>query len=215
MGTYPDMNVRFGHTPPGRSSRFRSLILLGVVAAVVGLGIWLWRDLSARPAIYVVGDSITSLSAGSISTALSNAGYDPTIRATPGVKIGQAQNEVMTLAQNQPHAWIIELGTNDAGANDNTWLLPFLAEWNSVAPASCVIYVTISPRAGPVGTKINAAIQNLAATHRNVHVLDWGNVEYSNPSWVYPDQIHPTPQGQAALASLETQELQRVCGAVR
>jgi lysophospholipase L1-like esterase len=81
-----------------------------------------------------------------------------------------------------------------------------------VSPAKCVIYVTISPRAGPVAAKINAAIKNLAATHRNVHVLDWGNAEYSNPSWLNRDGIHPTPQGQAALASLERDELQQSCG---
>jgi len=191
------------------------VVLIVVVAALVGSGIWLWQDLSARPSVYVVGDSISWLTAESTSRILSLAGYGPTISATPGVTIGQMQNEVATLAQNQPHAWIIELGTNDAVFSDSAWSVPFLAEWDSVSPADCVIYVTISPRAGPLAANINTAIKDLAATHRNVHVLDWGNVEYSNPSWLHPDGIHPTTQGQAALASLETYELQHACGAKR
>ena len=191
------------------------MILIVVVAALVGSGIWLWQDVSAGPSVYVVGDSISWDTAESTSSILSLAGYDPTISAIPGVTIGQMQNEVATLAQNQPHAWIIELGTNDAVFSYGAWSVPFRAEWDSVSPANCVIYVTISPRAGPIAADINTAIKALAATHGIVHVLDWGNVEYSNPSWLHPDGIHPTTQGQAALASLETYELQHACGAKR
>ena len=188
------------------------MILIVVVAALVGSGIWLWQDVSAGPSVYVVGDSISWDTAESTSSILSLAGYDPTISAIPGVTIGQMQNEVATLAQNQPHAWIIELGTNDAVFSYGAWSVPFRAEWDSVSPANCVIYVTISPRAGPIAADINTAIKALAATHGIVHVLDWGNVEYSNPSWLHPDGIHPTTQGQAALASLERDELQQSCG---
>jgi lysophospholipase L1-like esterase len=54
-------------------------------------------------------------------------------------------------------------------------------------------------------------MENLAAAHRNVHVLDWGSLEYSNPGWVTFDGIHPTAQGELALASLEAQELRDDC----
>ncbi len=164
------------------------------------------------PAVYVVGDSITWLSQTAISDALSKAGYTPTISATPGVRIDQSQANVARLAQTQPWAWIIELGTNDAGANNTMWMAPFEAVWNSVSPAGCVIYVTVSPRAGPIAIEINAAIENLARSHSNVHVLDWGRLEYSTPGLVKPDTIHPTPRGQVALANLEAQELKRSCG---
>lgn len=187
------------------------LVVACAVLAVAGLTAWLWEDLTSNQSVYVVGDSITYLSEAPISADLSNAGYQPTISATPGVKIGQSQNEITALAQNQPYAWIIELGTNDAGARDTVWPEQFLAEWSAISPASCVVYVTISPRAGPVAQQIDAAIENIAKTHRNVHVLDWGNIEYQNPAWVTGDGIHPTPAGQGALAALETQELHRDC----
>jgi hypothetical protein len=187
------------------------VVVVAAVLALGGLTAGLWEALTPGPTVYVVGDSITSLSQAAIASAFASAGYQPTIKATPGVKIGQAENAVTTLAQNQPRAWIIELGTDDAGANDNVWSEPFLAEWSAVSPASCVIYVTVSPRAGPVAQQIDSSIENLARTHSNVHVLDWGNIEYQNPAWVSADGIHPTAAGQAALAALETQALQHSC----
>jgi lysophospholipase L1-like esterase len=187
------------------------LVVACAVVAVAGLTAWLWEDLTSQPVVYVVGDSITYLSESSISSDFSNAGYQANITATPGVKIGQSESNVSTLAQNQPWAWIIELGTNDAGAEDSVWPEQFLAEWSAVSPAECVIYVTVSPRAGPVAQQIDASIQKLAQAHSNVHLLDWGNIEYQNPAWVSGDGIHPTPAGQAALAALETQALQHAC----
>jgi hypothetical protein len=185
------------------------VVVVAAVLALGGLTAWLWDALTPGTTVYVVGDSITSLSQASIVSALTTAGYQPTIRATPGVKIGQAQNVVSTLALNQPWAWIIELGTDDAGANDNVWSEPFLAEWSAVSSAPCVVYVTVSPRAGPVAQQIDSSIERLARTHSNVHVLDWGDIEYQNPAWVTADGIHPTAAGQAALAAFETQALHR------
>jgi lysophospholipase L1-like esterase len=196
----------------GSPVRRRRLVLLVAVAVILaGLVAWLWEDLTSNQSVYVVGDSITYLSEAPISADLSNAGYQPTISATPGVKIGQSEDKIAALAQSQPYAWIIELGTNDAGARDTVWPQQFLAEWSAISPASCVLYVTVSPRAGAVAQQINASIQKLAQTQHNVHVLDWGNIEYQNPGWVSGDGIHPTTAGQAALAALETQELHRDC----
>lgn len=187
------------------------LVLGCAVLSVAGLTAWLWEDLTANPAVYVVGDSITYLSEAPISSDLSNAGYQPTVSATPGVKIGQSQAEITALARHQPRAWIIELGTNDAGARDTVWPEPFLAEWSLVSSARCVIYVTVSPRAGPVAQQIDASMQKLAAEHSNVHLLHWGNIEYQNPAWLSGDGIHPSAAGQAALALLGTQLLGRAC----
>jgi hypothetical protein len=182
-----------------------------VVLAFAAFTAWLWKDLTSRPAVYVVGDSITALSSSSISVSLSDAGYQPTMSATPGVKVGQALTNVTTLAHDQPWAWVIELGTDDAGAGDATWPQPFLLEWAAISTAQCVVYVTVSPRSGPVGTQINSSIEKLAQAHANVHVLDWGRIEYANSAWVKSDGIHPTPDGEAALAALEVRELRRTC----
>lgn len=195
-----------------RSSRRGLFLVLGcALAGLAGLAAWLWEDLTFDPSVYVVGDSITFLSQASISSELSSAGYQATIKSTPGVKIGQAQDQVAALARQQPWAWIIELGTNDAGAQNTAWPEPFLAEWSLVSPAQCVIYVTVSPRAGAIARQINAAMARIARVHTNAHLLEWGTIEYENPTWVTADGIHPTPAGQEALAVLEAQALRHSC----
>lgn len=199
---------RAGH---GRFMPNRIVVISVVVVALAGLAGWVVEDATNRPTVYVVGDSITALSRASISSALTDAGYQATISATPGVKIGQALTDVTTLARTQPWAWVVELGTDDSGARDTTWPQPFLAEWAAISPASCVIYVTVSPSSGAVGRQIDTSIEQLAQAHPNVHVLDWGRIEYTHPGWVSADTIHPTPAGQAALAGLEANELRQAC----
>ena len=198
-------------TRPHRRRSGRVALVAVLVVALAGLTGWLWEDLTSSATVYVVGDSITALSRASIASSLTNAGYQPTVSATPGVKIGQALADVTNLAQNQPWAWIIELGTDDAGARNVGWPQPFLAEWNAVSPAACVVYVTVSPYSGAVGRQIDTSIEKLAHAHSNVHILDWGNIEYTHPGWVSPDGIHPTPAGQVALAGLEVGALRNAC----
>ncbi len=190
----------------------RRIVVVGlVVVALVALTGWLWEDVNSHPTVYVVGDSITALSRASIATSLTNAGYRPTISATPGAKIGQAETDVTSLAQHQPWAWVIELGTDDSGARNVGWTAPFMAEWAAISPATCVVYVTVSPYSGAVGRQIDTTIDKLAQAHPNVHILDWGNIEYTHPGWVMPDGIHPTTAGQVTLAGLEAGTLEHDC----
>jgi lysophospholipase L1-like esterase len=74
-----------------------------------------------------------------------------------------------------------------------------------------VIYVSVSPRAGPIADQIDESLAGLAQDHTNVHVLDWGHLSSGNPAWLEPDNIHPTPAGQAELAALESQALHQYC----
>jgi lysophospholipase L1-like esterase len=187
-------------------------VVLVAFALILGVGIWLAVDeLSGSPTVAVVGDSITALSAPSIETSLTQSGYQPTIEAVPGIKMAQAEQTIDRLAQQGPNDWIIELGTNDAGAHDGLWPEAFLSQWQQIRNSQCVIYVSVSPRAGPIADQIDESLTGLARTHSNVHVLDWGHLSYGNPAWLEPDTIHPTPAGQAELAALETQALRRYC----
>jgi hypothetical protein len=209
------------------------LTLAALAVALLGSGAWLGIELvsyptaastagarlsdaagqrsSSPPTVAVVGDSITELSQQSITASLTQAGFHPVVHAVIGIEMVQAVPWVDQLAQQKPSDWIIELGTNDAGRNNPSWTLPFLAVWHQVRSSGCVIYLSVSQHAGPIATQINASLAGLALTHANVHVLDWGNLEYLNPAWMEPDMIHPTPAGQAELAAVETQELRRYC----
>ncbi len=201
--------------------------------ALLGTGVWLGIELvsyptaaytagqrlsytagqrdSGPPTVAVVGDSITELSEQSIEASLTQAGYHPMVQAVIGIEMAQAVPSIDQFAEQDPNDWIVELGTNDAGRNNQLWELPFLAIWHQVRSAGCVIYVSVSQRAGPIATQINASIAGLARAHANVHILDWGSLEYLNPAWLEPDLIHPTPAGQAELAALETQEIRHSC----
>ena len=139
------------------------------------------------------------------------AGYQPSIEAVNGIELVQAVPVVDQLVEQKPNDWIIELGTNDAGRNNPLWALPFLADWQQVRASGCVIYLSVSPRAGPIAAQINVSLAGLARAHANVHILDWGSLEYGNPTWIEPDMIHPTPAGQAELGALEAHVLRRYC----
>ena len=193
--------------------------------ALLGTGVWLGVELvsyptaaytagqrdSGLPSVAVVGDSITKLSEQSIEASLTQAGYHPMVQAVIGIEMAQAVPSIDQFAEQDPNDWIVELGTNDAGHNNQLWELPFLAIWHQVRSSGCVIYVSVSQRAGPIATQINASLAGLARAHANVHILDWGSLEYLNPAWLEPDLIHPTPVGQAELAALETQEIRQSC----
>ena len=56
---------------PGPPATCRALVVGCAVVAVAGLTAWLWEDLAANSAVYVVGDSITYLSESSISADFS------------------------------------------------------------------------------------------------------------------------------------------------
>ena len=206
------------------SPRVSRLIGVALAAALLATGIWLGPDLasfwksataapsfSSRPTVAVVGDSITALSRQSIATSLAQAGYQPSIEAVYGIELVQAVPVVDQLVEQKPNDWIIELGTNDAGRDNPLWALPFLADWQQVRSSGCVIYLSVSPRAGQIAAQINVSLAGLARAHANVHILDWGSLEYGNPTWIEPDMIHPTPAGQAELAALEARVLRRYC----
>ena len=198
---------------PQRPQRVRRQIVVSLAAVVLlGAGVWVTLDeLTSSSKVAVVGDSITALSRQWIAFSLFDAGYSSTIDAVPGITMAQAEPAITQLAQQHPSVWIIELGTNDALGKNPLWGEPILAEWQQVRSSQCVIYVSVSPRTGLIAAQIDTALAGLARGHANVHVLDWGNLEYQNPSWLEPDKIHPTPAGQAELGSLEAQEVRRYC----
>jgi lysophospholipase L1-like esterase len=196
-----------------QTQRVRKQIVVSLIAVVLlGAGVWVALDeLTSSPTVAVVGDSITALSRQWIAVSLFDAGHLSTIDAAPGITMAQAEPAITQLAHQHPSAWIIELGTNDALGKNPLWGEPILAEWQQVRSSQCVIYVSVSPRSGPIAAQIDTALAGLAHEQANVHVLDWGNLEYANPAWLEPDKIHPTPAGQAELGSLEAQEVHRYC----
>jgi len=200
-----DQTLRMSAATARRRRPRRRVVVVLVALAVAGLAItwWVSKPPAAPTTVAVVGDSITYLSRADIAARLDAAGYHPTVVSLPGTKLAQAEATVARLASTHPDIWVMELGTNDAGSKNPDWATPFNTEWREMASAGCVIYVSVSPRVSPVGDQINAAIRSLAARHGNVHVLDWGALEYTHSGWLRPDGIHPTPAGQEELQAIQ------------
>jgi len=194
--------------------------IVGVVIFVIGA--CLYFDNQNRPKVGIVGDSITAMSRSSIFDDLT-PGYQLKMYAHPGATMYQLLPLIDVIdADNNPRPtdWIIEAGTNDMAWFENGdhgdlyWWWFLEQETAAVASAHCVVLLTVSPVLGltdPNAPLLNADFEALPATHPNFHVLDWGTIEYKNPSWVGPDHIHPTRAGQAELARLELGALQSDC----
>jgi GDSL-like Lipase/Acylhydrolase family len=178
------------------------------------------------PKVGVVGDSITAFSQGLRCNCISNAIAPKYAYQISGVSGATMIDQFGTIEKIQrdpegsPNDWIIELGTDDddlgGRALDPRWAFEFDAEVAYLQHAGCVIFVTVgtdqSVVPGPMPEFLNAMMFQAAAQHPNMHVLDWGDIEYQEPSWLEPDHIHPTAAGAQELASLELQALQRDCG---
>lgn len=107
------------------------------------------------------------------------------------------------------HDWIVELGTNDSFGG--LWPLHLEQEITALKHQRCVIFVTVNPRLGPDAIKFDAALATAVATHSRFYSLDWGNIEWDNPTWLLPDRIHPTPAGSVELAHLEQDAVATDC----
>src|SRR5580704_770457 len=163
-----------------------------------------------------VGDSITMLSTNAIESALSPSyflqinGFVADTMADQFPTIEAFQND----PTGAPTDWIIELGTNDMLGKNPNWSAGFQNEVNYLSRAHCVVLLTVSPQLKSIDSAtpaLNKMIKSAPLNHKNMHILDWGTIEYQNPSWLYADGIHPTPGGQTELASLELKALKKNC----
>ena len=158
--------------------------------------------------VFDIGDSITDLTAPDLVKALQRYSYviDATVGITMARSLPAIQHEVTTTP---PQDWIIELGTNDLSNPEAVQDLN--NEVAAVDNQSCVILVTPSPLLSSIEKALDQRMRALTAVNKRIHVLDWGDIEYENPKWVFDDFVHPSIKGQAKLASLERLTLKDDC----
>jgi len=150
----------------------------------------------------IVDDSISFISGGAIGARFGHR-YSVTLGAVPGATMAYQLPAVEAAAAGDPWAIILELGTNNAYYNAPGWKTQFDNEEAAVAGQHCVVFLTVPTEWGAVAVGLDTAIRHATKTYRNFHKLDWGNRGYSNPSWVLPDGVHPTPLGEKKLADAE------------
>jgi hypothetical protein len=159
----------------------------------------------AGPRVAVVGDSITALAGPDIYGLLDPVyatevrGYSDETMAQVFPAIEQIQNQW----EGPPLKWVAELGTNDAGWEQNpNWQSDFDTEVAFLARAApqCVQLVTVQPHLGAIAQGLDQAMRAWAASHPSFHVLDWGTWVDQHPSYLEPDGVHPNSEGETALA---------------
>ena len=186
-------------------------IVLGIGIVSLFAGLAPSANARPKPMVTVVGDSITYLARSDIASAFEGAGYRQWVWGNPGTSIPNEMATVRNLRTGPRHPWVIELGTNDARLGDSNWRIYFDQVVRDVAHQTCVVLVTVNPRLGPISVAIDNAISSTVATHRRFHSLDWGNIEWENPSWVQSDEVHPTSAGDAELSQIELQAVETDC----
>ena len=192
-------------------------VLLGRSVGTVLVRDTSYRGLATGPKVTVTGDSITYISGPVIQTELAS-NYQSWITGVPGATMAGMTPDLQTQLASNPHAVVINLGTNDVGADNPNWQADLNVILAATANTSCVEFVTLNDTIAnyfaslnlghtvTLGTTINTALQNAANTRPNTHLVDWktavdADIASGGPHELLSDGIHPTAIGQQWLAT--------------
>jgi hypothetical protein len=211
-GEHLDDGSRSGSGPAGGRFPVPVLVAAGAIATVVVVvaAIVLFRP---KPAVAVIGDSITYVSAPEIGDAL-DGDWAPSIDGRPGFTVVDQLPAARALAADRPEQVVINLGTNDVtGTGDLGTALAALAEMVALFPdAECIHVVTVSElmriderNAPERAAAFNEGVRALAATDPRLRVIDWTETmqaaQAADPDLVLTDDtVHPSLEGQRLLA---------------
>jgi 2-succinyl-5-enolpyruvyl-6-hydroxy-3-cyclohexene-1-carboxylate synthase len=166
-------------------------------------------DARTRPSIDVIGDSITEIAAPEIAAALANDNSD--IIGSPGTTIAQNLDTIKLARVLHPaRDYVIELGTNDVGRNNQNWVSDFAAEVSILAREPCVALVTVgthTPGNDAIAAGLDRAMLSTAQSRPHFHIIRWGSIEYQDPAWLRWDKVHPTTAGAVEFAHLISQRI--------
>ena len=204
------------------------LVVVALLFVVVAVAVRLWPR-SSGPRVVIVGDSITVFAHDEISHAL-RGHYSVTTSAVFGQRIDEMLPALRHDLTKHPRAVVLNLGTNDVlqGRLHPDWQTGFRTMISMVSHVPCVVLTTIStvtttspiPDAAAepqVASEINGAILKTAASHPNVHVIDW-NQAVNGPnglSLLIPDRVHPSDAGSRVLAVQIRHTLDSSCAGLK
>ena len=171
-----------------------------------------------RGVVNVIGDSITELATGALSVKLRSGylRYLPTISGRGGTTMSENVPLIEQYESTNPASyWVVELGTNDALGDNQAWGQDLVDEVQALESQRCVLLVTVGDRlpwgSNGVAGGIDVAIFFETVLHDNIHEVDWGDAQYSDPSYLLGDQIHPSSLGDRVLADMVHESLNRDC----
>jgi lysophospholipase L1-like esterase len=177
----------------------------------------------------IVGDSITVFAHDEISHAL-RGHYSVTTSAVFGQRIDEMLPALLRDLTEHPRAVVLNLGTNDVlqARLHPDWQTGFNAMISMVSHVPCVVLTTISTLATTspipdaaaepqVASEINGAIVATAASHPNMHVIDWNQAVHGPDglALLIPDRVHPSDAGSRVLALEIRHSLDTDCAGLR
>ena len=198
-----------------RFARLSALLSVTILVAAVG---------QASPALagaasgdlWVVGDSITYLSASTLLPRLeSTVTGDVTIDGLGGRPVANLDDLVKKeLASRHPPAvMVLALGTNPSpgwGFGDYQRVV------DSIPDETVVVLVTVyrTPRAGDAGTrrilgKYSRWMRSIARDRSNVCLADWRATARRHPGALLVDGVHPTARGERIWSSTIRRAVER------
>ena len=116
-----------------------------------------------------------------------------------------------------PHLWasalapvvVVSLGTNDADGSEDEFRALVADVLRLVGPGRCVVWATIV-RDGKPRDGFNDVLEEAAAAHPQLRLLDWATLVDQDESLLAGDLVHGTPDGYERRAE-ETARIVRTC----
>jgi lysophospholipase L1-like esterase len=105
-------------------------------------------------------------------------------------------------ARSLPPYLVVSLGTNDDSRAVGAFRGAIEETLSIAGPNRCVIWFNIvrPPFGGTSYAGLNRVLDEQAAGHPNLVVVDWASVIQDQPQWLAPDRVHLTPDGYRARA---------------
>jgi lysophospholipase L1-like esterase len=183
--------------------RWLALLILPAVALFAGCDLVALRH-AYNNAVYVMGDSITSLSAGQTVADLHAAGHaDVIMQDYPGVSALQAFPWLVGQGPSVAPNIVVALGTNDGAvpAPFGPQIDQYMSYINSLHKPVHVYWVNVSLVSNPGYAAVNEAIALAQTRYSNLSVIDWATWADGHP-WDLYDGVHPNTEGQAVRAAM-------------
>ncbi|MEX0665715.1 MAG: hypothetical protein WD598_13245 [Acidimicrobiia bacterium] len=170
---------------------------------------------AADTKVLLVGDSLLDRSRLPVSDALTEAGWDPRIKADGGRSITFFQDKVPLFAgSTQPGVMVIELGTNDCSPVLCVPLGPAIDQIMGSVPSDYPVLWLNAQTDVPAPFNenrdfVNGELEDADSRWPNLYLVDLDGHFAGHPEWHEDDGLHFNEEGRHEFARFLVDELDR------
>jgi len=150
---------------------------------------------------FVVGDSLAQGTAPYLPQYL--RGWRLQQRYSVGFHLADGVAAVRSRSDSLPPYLVVSLGTNDDPRLVSGFRAGVAAIVATAGTDRCVVWPNIvrPPAVGTTYAEYNRVLRLEAASHRNLHIVDWAALLRAHPAWVRSDGVHASAAGYRARAA--------------